>query len=91
MQFDIRHATLDGAEAWPKNLDLIHKYLGSITIKDFHWEKKAGKWATQNVPAWRGMIDFKKYFRQLKQYDFKNQSPSTLSILWAGQNREPSN
>ena len=71
IQFDIRHATVDGAEAWPNNLELIHKYLGSITIKDFHWEKKDGKWTTQNVALGQGMIDFKKYFRLLKQYGFK--------------------
>jgi L-ribulose-5-phosphate 3-epimerase len=71
IQFDIRHATVDGAEAWPKNLELIHKYLGSITIKDFHWEKKADKWTMQNVALGQGMIDFKKYFKLLKQYGFK--------------------
>lgn len=71
IQFDIRHAIVDGAEAWPNNLGLIHKYLGSITIKDFHWEKKDGRWTTQNVALGQGMIDFKKYFRLLKQYGFK--------------------
>lgn len=70
-QFDIRHATVDGAEAWPKNLELVRKYLGSVTIKDFHWEKKDGKWTMQNVKLGEGMIDFQKYFKLLKQYGFK--------------------
>lgn len=71
VQFDIRHAMVDGAQAWPLNLELIHKYLGSITIKDFHWENKEGRWTIQNVALGQGMIDFKKYFQALKQYGFK--------------------
>lgn len=70
VQFDIRHATVDGAEAWPNNLELVHKYLGSITVKDFHWEKKDNKWSMQNVALGEGMVGFKKYFKLLKQYGF---------------------
>lgn len=71
VQFDIRHAMVDGAQAWPLNLELIHKYLGSITIKDYQWENKEGRWTMQNVALGQGMIDFKKYFQLLKQYGFK--------------------
>lgn len=70
-QFDIRHAVVDGAEAWPINLELISSYLGSITIKDFVWKKKADKWELENVPLGQGMIDFNKYFEKLKQYNFQ--------------------
>ncbi|HKG06379.1 MAG TPA: sugar phosphate isomerase/epimerase family protein [Pedobacter sp.] len=70
-QFDIRHASVDGAEAWPRNLDLIHRYLGSVTIKDFFWEKKDNKWSPSNVPLGQGMIDYPKYFGLLKKYQFQ--------------------
>lgn len=70
VQFDIRHASVDGAEAWPVNLDLIRSYLGSVTVKDYHWTQKNGKWLTQNVPLGQGMIDYPHYFKLLKDYGF---------------------
>jgi sugar phosphate isomerase/epimerase len=66
-QFDIRHATVDGAEAWPVTLDLLKSHIASITVKDFQWEKVNGKWAIKDVPLGQGMVDFKKYFAQLKK------------------------
>jgi L-ribulose-5-phosphate 3-epimerase len=70
-QFDIHHATIDGAESWPVNLDLIKKYIGSVTVKDFYWKKVNNKWQIANVPLGQGMVDFKKYFSQLKKSGFK--------------------
>jgi len=69
-QFDIHHATVDGAEAWPVNLDLLKNYIGSIAIKDFYWEKVNKKWTIKDVPLGQGMVDFKKYFAQLKKMGF---------------------
>jgi L-ribulose-5-phosphate 3-epimerase len=66
-QFDIRHATVDGAEAWPVTLDLLKSHIASITVKDFEWEKTNGKWVVKDVPLGQGMVDFKKYFAQLKK------------------------
>jgi L-ribulose-5-phosphate 3-epimerase len=70
-QFDIHHATIDGAEAWPVNLDLIKNYVGSATIKDYYWKKTGNKWQIENVPLGQGMVDFKKYFTLLKKIGFK--------------------
>ncbi len=70
-QFDIRHATVDGAEAWPVNLDLLKNHIGSITIKDFHWQKNRDKWTIADVPLGQGMVDFKKYFALLKKHALK--------------------
>jgi L-ribulose-5-phosphate 3-epimerase len=69
-QFDIRHATVDGAEAWPVNLDLLKNHIGSIAIKDFYWEKVNNKWAIKDVPLGQGMVDFKRYFAALKKLNF---------------------
>ena len=66
-QFDIRHATVDGAEAWPTNLKLLQNYIGSLTIKDFHWKKEGQKWEVADVPLGQGMVDFTKYFKILKE------------------------
>lgn len=67
-QFDVRHATVDGAKAWPTGFKLLHQHIGSIPIKDFYWKKENEKWLTQNVPLGQGMVDFKQYFELLKHY-----------------------
>ncbi|GAA4092311.1 sugar phosphate isomerase/epimerase family protein [Mucilaginibacter panaciglaebae] len=70
-QFDIHHATIDGAMSWPQNLDLIKAYVKSTTIKDFYWQKTGKGWDIANAPLGQGMVNFKAYLTQLKQFDFK--------------------
>jgi sugar phosphate isomerase/epimerase len=66
-QYDIYHATVEGANAWPVGLQLISPYIRSMDIKDFHWSKKDGKWSSETVPLGEGAVDFKKYFGLVKQ------------------------
>ncbi|MGN6395660.1 MAG: sugar phosphate isomerase/epimerase family protein [Mucilaginibacter sp.] len=80
-QFDIRHATVDGAEAWPVNFNLLKNHIGSLTFKDFIWKKTNGKWMAENVPLGTGMVDFKRYFALIKKYDM--QLPLSLHIEYA--------
>jgi sugar phosphate isomerase/epimerase len=70
-QFDIHHATIDGAMSWPHNLDLIKDYVKSTTIKDFYWKKSSKGWDIANAPLGQGMVEFKAYFEQLKKLNFK--------------------
>lgn len=70
-QFDIRHATVDGAEAWPTNFRLLKNYIGSLTIKDFHWKKEKDKWLAENVSLGQGMVDFPQYFKLVKELGIK--------------------
>lgn len=67
-QFDLRHATVDGAEAWPTNLNLLRKFIGSITIKDFYWKKIGNEWQVENVPLGEGMVNFNRFFKLIKTY-----------------------
>lgn len=67
-QYDIMHATVEGANSWPLGLKLLKPYIGTLDIKDFHWAKKDNKWAAQLVPLGEGMVDFKKYFKLIKEY-----------------------
>ena len=67
-QYDIMHATVEGANSWPLGLKLLKPYIGTMDIKDFHWAKKDSKWVAQLVPLGEGMIDFKKYFSLIKEY-----------------------
>ncbi|MDD2798602.1 MAG: sugar phosphate isomerase/epimerase [Bacteroidales bacterium] len=67
-QYDIRHAMVEGANSWVNGLELIHPQIKTIVIKDFKWGIVNGKWDPINVPIGEGMVDFKKFFRMLKNY-----------------------
>jgi sugar phosphate isomerase/epimerase len=69
-QYDILHATVEGANSWPIGLKLIKPYIKSIDIKDFQWAKKEGKWVTEIVPLGQGLVDYKSYLNSLKLYSF---------------------
>lgn len=71
VQYDIRHATVEGGLSWPNGLRLLQPRIKSIALKDFHWSKKDGVWTVQNVPIGEGMVDFNAYFRLLKQADVR--------------------
>lgn len=68
-QYDIRHAMVEGASSWVNGLELIHSQIKTIVVKDYKWEKLDGKWQLVNVPIGEGMVNFKKFFRMLKDYN----------------------
>jgi len=70
-QYDIMHATVEGANAWPMGLELVRPYISSVDIKDFIWEKKNGKWSAQVVPLGEGMVDFKRFFSKVAEGGWK--------------------
>lgn len=70
-QYDIRHAMVEGANSWVNGLELIHKQIKTIVVKDYKWGIINGKWELINVPIGDGMVDFTKFFRMLKNYQIK--------------------
>ena len=68
LQYDIRHAVVEGGMSWENGLRLLHQNIKVLAIKDFLWENKNGKYVVKNVPLGQGMVDFATYFRLLKQY-----------------------
>lgn len=70
-QFDIMHATVEGAYSWETDFKLLNPYIYSIAVKDYFWKKEQGKWAPEVVPLGEGMIDFDKYFDLIKQFKIK--------------------
>ncbi|CAN5324063.1 sugar phosphate isomerase/epimerase [soil metagenome] len=68
-QYDIRHATVEGAMSWPVGLQLIRPFINTLDIKDFLWEKEGEGWKLQNVPLAEGMVDFNKFFNLVKDYE----------------------
>lgn len=65
-QYDIRHASVEGANSWVNGLKLISPQIKVVVVKDYKWELINGKWQLVNVPIGEGMVDFKKFFRMLK-------------------------
>lgn len=68
-QYDIRHATVEGGLSWPLGLKIIHPHINTLVMKDFKWEKVDGQWKVVNTPIGEGMVDFSRFFAELKSYD----------------------
>ncbi len=68
VQYDIRHAYVEGGLSWENGLRLLKDHIKNITLKDFKWEKMNGQWQPVNTPIGEGQVDFKKYFGLLKKY-----------------------
>lgn len=66
-QYDVYHATVEGANTWPVGLKLISPWIRSIDIKDFEWIKEGGKTRSESIPLGTGRVDFKTYFSILKE------------------------
>jgi len=79
VQYDVRHAVAEGGLSWVNGLRLIHPHIKTIVLKDFKWvEQQRGQWRPVSTPIGEGMVDFKKYFRMLK--DFNIQVPASLHM-----------
>jgi sugar phosphate isomerase/epimerase len=65
-QFDIRHATVEGGQAWPLHLKIIAPWIRTLAVKDFYWQKRNDIWNPVNCPLGKGAVDFVHYFHLLK-------------------------
>src|SRR5688572_24225411 len=68
IQYDIRHAVVEGGLSWQNGLRLIQSHIKTLTVKDFFWQKENGKWIVQDTSMGEGMVDFTTYFKLLKLY-----------------------
>lgn len=67
--YDIRHATIEGANTWSRGLQLINNYINTISVKDFQWRKNGSKWEVEDVQLGKGMVDLKRYFELIRKYN----------------------
>ncbi len=70
-QYDVLHAVVEGANSWTLGLNLLKPYIGTLDIKDFRWGQKDGKSVSEVVPLGEGVIDYKKYFKLIKEYNIE--------------------
>jgi L-ribulose-5-phosphate 3-epimerase len=78
VQYDVRHAVVEGGLSWQNGLRLIQSQIKTLAVKDCKWEKKNGEWGVEDTPIGEGMVDFKTYFKLLKQYHIN--VPVTLHV-----------
>lgn len=76
VQYDIRHAMVEGLKAWPVGLRLLAPNIHSLDIKDFEYTKTDAGWNVKNVPLGEGAVDFKSYFELLNE--LKVQAPISI-------------
>ncbi len=68
VQFDIRHAVVEGGLAWPVNLRLVAGFINTLAVKDFRWVRQGSGWETGNCPLGQGMVDLPAYAGMLKRH-----------------------
>jgi sugar phosphate isomerase/epimerase len=69
--FDPCHATAEGGvSGWNIALRLALPRLKMLAVKDFYWEKTAGKWTMRMCPLGQGMVDWPKVFSTLAAAKF---------------------
>ncbi|MEM9018627.1 MAG: sugar phosphate isomerase/epimerase family protein, partial [Verrucomicrobiota bacterium] len=75
--FDIGHATVEGAKAWPLNFARVRDYVDTVYVKEPGWENNKLKWG----PVGEGSVD-KAFFSQLQKSKFKG--PISLHVEYLG-------
>ncbi len=69
--YDIRHAVAEGGGAgWKIALNLVASRIKMIAVKDSYWDKTSRGWRQVNCPLGEGMVDWKAYFKTLRQANF---------------------
>jgi sugar phosphate isomerase/epimerase len=67
VQYDIRHAVVEGAQSWPVTLKLLAPWIRCTDLKDFKWEQSPGKGTIENVPLNEGIVPFDAYFKLVSE------------------------
>lgn len=67
MQYDIRHAVVEGAYSWVRGLELAAPHVHTLVAKDFHWERQEGAWRIRDVPFGQGMVPLAEYVQELRR------------------------
>ena len=75
--FDIGHATVEGAKAWPLNFAYIRPYIDTIYVKEPSWKDNKLGWG----PVGEGAVD-KSFFQMLTKGDFSG--PISLHVEYLG-------
>jgi sugar phosphate isomerase/epimerase len=76
VQYDIRHAVVEGAYSWKFGMKRIAPWIRTICIKDFIWQKNENNWSLQNVMLGEGMVGFDEFFKEYRNLEIE--APVTI-------------
>lgn len=77
-QYDVRHAMVEGANAWIVGMRLIAPFIKTLAIKDFTWMTVNGKPRAVTVPMGEGMVNWDLFFKTVKELNVSG--PMTLHV-----------
>lgn len=77
-QYDVLHATVEGANTWIIGMRLIASHIKTLAIKDFIWKSENGKTQEVTVPLGEGLVDWDLFFKTVKEFNLPG--PLTLHI-----------
>jgi L-ribulose-5-phosphate 3-epimerase len=78
IQYDVRHAMVEGTNSWIIGMNLVSLRISSLAIKDFTWKNLNGRPTAESVPLGDGMVDWDLFFKTVK--DLKISVPYTLHV-----------
>jgi len=78
VQYDVRHATVEGNRSWPLGMRLLKDHIRCMVIKDFTWDTREGRAREVNVPVGEGVVDFEAYFKLVKELEIHG--PITMHL-----------
>lgn len=78
VQYDVRHAMVEGANAWILGLRLLAPWIKTLAIKDFTWQTVGGKPRAVTVPMGEGMVNWDLFFRTVRELNISG--PMTLHV-----------
>jgi L-ribulose-5-phosphate 3-epimerase len=90
-QYDIRHAVVEGAFSWTRDMEVIAPWIDTLVAKDFTWAKTEDGWEVRNVPFGEGMVPVARYVEELRRLGvsapfsmhFEYPQPETRRRQWA--------
>jgi len=72
-QYDLYHATIEGAHSWPLGFRRVHPFVRTLDVKDFRWAGSGRKLRVETVPLGEGLTDFPALFAEVKRLNLQPQ------------------
>jgi len=90
-QYDIRHAVVEGAFSWVRDLEVIAPRVHTLVAKDFAWGPREDGLQVLNVPFGDGLVPVAGYVKELRRLGvsapfsmhFEYPHPETERRRWA--------
>lgn len=70
VQFDIRHAVVEGPETWPMVLEILAPWINTVDIKDFTWDAN-DKSRVASVPLGQGLVPLDEFLKKLEDLEIR--------------------